>query len=107
MEDANKNLSADTNEELRPVALPLRNDTILGVSQGLGEDFGISPNYFRVLFCGLMFWNVAIAIGAYLGAGVVVAVSRYFIPAQKMVVQRETASVAEASNSQAELQIAA
>ena len=107
MEDANKNLPLDSNEERRSVALPLRNDTILGVAQGLGEDLGINPNFIRVTFCALMFWNVAIAIGAYLGAGVIVAVSRYFFPAHGKVAQAETAMAPEPSNSEAELQIAA
>ena len=107
MEDANKNLPVESNEESRPVALPLRNDTILGVAQGLGEDLGINPNFIRITFCALMFWNVAIAIGAYLGAGVIVAVSRYFFPARRHVAQTETAMAAEPSNSEAELQIAA
>ena len=107
MEDANKNLPVEANADARPVALPLRNDTILGVAQGLGEDLGINPNFIRVTFCALMFWNVSVAIGAYLGAGVIVAVSRYFFPARRTVAQLETAAVAEASNSEAELRIAA
>ena len=107
MEDAIKNLPVEANVEARPVALPLRNDTILGVAQGLGEDLGINPNFIRVAFCALMFWNVSVAIGAYLGAGVIVAVSRYFFPALRDIAQPEMATVAEASNSEAELQIAA
>ena len=107
MEDAIKNLPVDANVETRPVALPLRNDTILGVAQGLGEDLGINPNFIRITFCALMFWNVAVAVGAYLGAGVIVAVSRYFFPARRNVAQPERAIAAEPSNSEAELQIAA
>ena len=107
MEDANKNLPDHATDGGRPVALPLRNDTILGVSQGIGEDLGINPNFVRVLFCALMFWNVSVAMGAYFGAGVILAASRYFFPATRKVAASETALAGQASNSVTELQIAA
>ena len=31
--------------------LLLRNDTILGVCEALGQDFGINPTWLRVAFC--------------------------------------------------------
>ena len=37
--------------------LMLRNDTILGVCEAIGTDFGFNPNWLRVAFCVPMFWN--------------------------------------------------
>lgn len=88
-------------------ALPLRNDTMLGVCQGLGEDLRINPNIFRLLFGALIFWNVWIAVGAYLGAGLIVAASRYFFPPKAVAERSSEAAPGEAGNSEAEMQIAA
>ena len=57
-----------------------RNDTIFGVCQGLGEDFGFNPRYLRVGFALMLFWNPAAAIGAYLGTGLVVMLARWLYP---------------------------
>jgi hypothetical protein len=37
--------------------LMLRNDTILGVCEAIGQDFGINPNWLRVAFCVPIYWN--------------------------------------------------
>ena len=63
--------------------LMLRNDTILGVCEAIGTDFGINPNWLRVAFCVPVFFNPALGIGAYLGLGLVVAATRYFFPDRK------------------------
>ena len=60
--------------------LLLRNDTILGVCEALGQDFGINPNWLRVAFCAPIYWNPMLVIGAYLALGVVVAVTRLAFP---------------------------
>ena len=60
--------------------LMLRNDTILGVCEAIGQDFGFNPNWLRVAFCAPVFWNPTLAIGAYLALGVVVAAVRFAFP---------------------------
>lgn len=60
--------------------LILRNDTILGVCEALGQDFGINANWFRVAFCLPVFWNPVAVIAAYFGVGAVVAVTRLAFP---------------------------
>jgi len=60
--------------------LLLRNDTILGVCEAIGQDFGFNPTWLRIAFCAPIFWNPAIVVGAYLALGVVVVVTRYAFP---------------------------
>lgn len=63
-----------------PTNLLLRNDTILGVCEALGQDFGINPLWLRVAFCAPIYWNPALVIGVYLAIGVVVAATRFALP---------------------------
>lgn len=60
--------------------LMLRNDTILGVCEALGRDFGFNPNWLRVAFCLPVFWNPAVVAVAYLALGLVVAATRLAFP---------------------------
>lgn len=64
----------------RPVPLMLRHDTLLGVCQGLGEDLGVNPNWFRIAFSLAIFLDPAMVIGAYCALGVIVAASRFIFP---------------------------
>ena len=63
-----------------PIALPLRNHTILGVCEGIGEDFGFNPVWLRIPLAASVIWNPAIAFGVYFGLGAVVLVSRLLFP---------------------------
>jgi phage shock protein PspC (stress-responsive transcriptional regulator) len=63
-----------------------RPDTLLGVCEGLGEDLGTHPNLLRVSLAGLLFWNPAAAIVTYVGAGAIVALSRWIFPNPRIVV---------------------
>jgi len=65
--------SANTN-------LVLRNDTILGVCEAIGQDFGFHPNWLRIALASLVYFAPAAVIGGYLALGVVVAVSRWVAP---------------------------
>lgn len=79
--------------------LPLRNDTILGVCEAIGQDFGFNPAWLRVAFIAPIFFAPVAGIAAYLGLGVVVAATRYFAPdapASEQLVEA-TATVAEES----------
>lgn len=60
--------------------LMLRNDTILGVCEAIGQDFGINPNWLRVAFCVPIYWNPALVVGVYLALGVIVAATRFAFP---------------------------
>ena len=71
--------------------LILRNDTILGVCEALGQDLGINPTWLRVAFCLPVFWNPVAVISAYFAIGLVVAATRYAFPDR--IVQAPTAPV--------------
>ena len=60
--------------------LPLRHDTILGVCEAIGQDFGFNPLWLRLAFIAPIFFAPYAAVGAYLGLGVIVAATRYFAP---------------------------
>jgi len=63
--------------------LLLRNDTILGVCEAIGRDFGFHPNWLRLAFCGAFFVSPAIVAAAYVALGIPVAVARWKFPAPK------------------------
>jgi phage shock protein C len=87
------------------VALPFRSHTILGVCEGIGEDFGFNPVFLRVPFAAMVLWSPMIAIGAYFALGAVVLGSRLLFP-QRRIEQSELAT-ASAANEQNELARAA
>ena len=60
--------------------LPLRSDTILGVCEAIGQDFGFNPIWLRLAFIAPIFFAPTASIAAYLGLGVIVAATRYFAP---------------------------
>lgn len=68
----------------REAPLPLRDDTLLGVCEALGQDFGIPANLLRIAFALGLLWNPYAIIGAYLGLGVVVAASRILFPTPRV-----------------------
>lgn len=57
-----------------------RDDTLLGVCHALGEDFGFNPLYLRVALGIALFLSPIAVIGAYLVAGLLVAVMRWLVP---------------------------
>ncbi|MBA3668437.1 MAG: PspC domain-containing protein, partial [Sphingomonas sp.] len=60
--------------------LLLRNNTILGVCEAIGEDFGFHPNWLRIALIAPLFFQPLATIAAYLGLGVVVTISRFAAP---------------------------
>lgn len=58
-----------------------RPDTLFGVCEGVGRDFGFNPNYLRVALAVSMIWNPVAVLAAYALLGVAVAVSRWVAPA--------------------------
>lgn len=69
-----------TERVTKPTPLPLRNDTILGVCEALGQDFGFNPLWLRLAFIAPLFWQPALTVAVYIALGVVIAVSRYVFP---------------------------
>jgi phage shock protein C len=57
-----------------------RNDTLFGVCEGLGEDFGFNPLFLRIGLAVGLLWNPIFVIGGYAAAGVAVALSRWLVP---------------------------
>lgn len=57
-----------------------RGDTLLGVCEGLGEDFHISPVWFRIAFIGMLFWNWQVALIAYPTVALVIYAIRALLP---------------------------
>jgi phage shock protein PspC (stress-responsive transcriptional regulator) len=79
--------------------LPLRHDTILGVCEAIGQDFGFNPLWLRLAFIGPVFFAPTIAFAAYLGLGAIVAATRYFAPnkpASEQVVDAKATVMEEA-----------
>ena len=86
-----------------------RDDTFFGVCQALGEDFRFNPLFLRLAFAGLLFWNPLAAVGAYAAAGVVVIVSRWFVPGPGIIEAESNepgAVEAEQAEDQEELELA-
>lgn len=85
------NLTASDKDQImtNQTPLPLRNDTILGVCEAIGQDFGFNPLYLRLAFIAPLFIAPTAALAAYLGLGVVVAATRTLIkdkPASEQLV---------------------
>jgi phage shock protein PspC (stress-responsive transcriptional regulator) len=58
----------------------LRDDTLFGVCEGIGEEFGFNPNFLRVPFAAGILWNPAAIVGIYLGLGAALALARWIYP---------------------------
>jgi len=57
-------------------SLPFRSDTMFGICEALGQDFGINANWFRVVFATGVVFNLEYALAAYFGVGLLVLASR-------------------------------
>lgn len=57
-----------------------REDTMLGVCEALGQDFGFNPIYLRIVLGVSLLWQPVAVIAVYFGLGVVVALSRLTVP---------------------------
>lgn len=64
----------------KETALPFRNDTILGVCEALGQEFGVNANWFRLAFVGPLFFQPVLTFAAYFTLGAIVAVARWAYP---------------------------
>ena len=73
-------------------ALPLRDHTVLGVCEALGEDFGFNPLWLRILLASFLIWKPVEVIGVYFALGLLVLISRLLVPSR-----RKTASPRQAA----------
>jgi hypothetical protein len=76
-------LSARPPEEAMMKRYPrtlLREDTLLGICQAIGEDFGFNPLWLRMAFGVSLLASPTVVIGTYLGLGVLIAISRLLFP---------------------------
>lgn len=89
------------------VALPLRTHTILGVCEGIGEDFGFNPIFLRIPLAAMVIVNATWAFGAYFTLGAIVLASRLLFPDRKAAAEAKVAQPAAAANEQNELAKAA
>jgi phage shock protein PspC (stress-responsive transcriptional regulator) len=69
----------DQDQETRP-NLFFRHDTILGVCEGIGEEFGFNPNFLRVPLAAGVLWNPFAVVGIYLALGAAFALARWIYP---------------------------
>ena len=60
--------------------LPLRNDTILGVCEAIGRDFGFNPIWLRLAFIAPLFFAPSLSIAAYFGLALIVGLTNWFAP---------------------------
>jgi len=78
-----------------------RDDTLLGVCQSLGEDFGFNPNWLRVVLGAALIWNPLAVIGLYATLALMLAANRWMFPdprrAAEAKAEREAEEAAERS----------
>ena len=100
------NLTASHKEQkmTNQTPLPLRNDTILGVCDAIGQDFGFNPLWLRLAFIAPLFFAPYAAVGAYFGLGLIVATTRWLVKDKQPV---ELVDVQAAAIEEEEMAIAA
>jgi phage shock protein C len=91
-----------------PTTVFAREDTLLGICQALGEDFGFNPTWLRVALAAGLLWNPSAMIAAYAALGALVLLSRLLVPNPRRVdPARPAASEAPAAAADEPLAIAA
>ena len=83
------------------VALPLRQHTIFGVCEGIGQDFGFNPIFLRVPLAAAVLWSPMIAIGTYFALGALVFASRLLFPRPAAMAAAHSANAIESDNDRA------
>ena len=57
-----------------------RDDTMFGVCEALGEDFGFDPLWLRITLALMLLWNPVASAAFYAGAALLVLASRLLAP---------------------------
>lgn len=78
--------------------LILRNDTILGVCQAIGDDFGFSPLLLRVPFAVCLLLNPYLVVATYFGLGALVLGSRLLFPSRRRAAEPAVEPAPEAAS---------
>ena len=85
----------------------LRNDTIFGTCQAIGDEFGINPNWLRVPLAASVLVSLEGAIALYLGLSLIVVAARMLFRsktiAQPAVAEMAESRMIEANDDQREL----
>ena len=70
--------------------------SLFGICQTAGEELGINPMLLRVGLIGILFFNPAVMVGAYVGLGAVVCGSRILFPMPGSTIRSATPISAKA-----------
>jgi phage shock protein C len=92
---------------MEQTSLIMRNDTLLGICQAIGEDFGFSPVLLRVPFAVCLLLNPLLVVGTYFGLGALVLVSRWAYPSRRAAASPAGPATAQAANEAEPMPIAA
>lgn len=57
-----------------------RHDTILGICEAIGQDFGFNANWLRLALSVALLFSPVATLSTYVGLGVLVLVSRLIFP---------------------------
>ena len=55
-------------------------DRLFGICQAVGDSLGFNPVFLRIGLIGVLFFNPALMVGAYIGLGLVVGASHLLFP---------------------------
>lgn len=83
-----------------------REDTLLGVCEGLGEEIGVNPQWLRLAFALALFWSPAGAAVAYLALGVALMLFHWAFPLHRVAPVAEPAAAPLADNDDMEQPLA-
>ncbi len=86
-------------------SLSLRSDTMFGVCEALGQDFGISANWFRISFAFAVIYNLEYAVLAYAAIGALVLLSRLVYPS-RVVAEPDSVTASETKTDKTETPVA-
>ena len=96
--------------EAKTTNIFLRNDTIFGTCQAIGEDYGFNPNWLRIPLAASVVFNPFVAVGAYLALSLLVFATRSLFRAkapQVLAEHRVDVTAPVLANDQIEDRIAA
>lgn len=85
-----------------------RPDSLFGVCESIGRDFGFNPLFLRLAFLILGLFSIPASIGAYVLLGIGVAASRWLFPANpESLAANAPANAHEADNEEADRELLA
>ena len=69
-----------------------RNDTLLGICEAIGQDFGFNPIILRIVLGVSLLWNPLASLGTYAALGIGVLASRILFPPHASVTVQASAA---------------